>query len=396
MVEIKEKNKCCGCTACSQICPHTCITMEEDEQGFLYPKVNKDTCIDCHLCENVCPVINRYEAKVSPIHSFLAKTKDEAIRAESSSGGIFTELARFVLGNGGVVFGVRFDEYWKTVYGYTETEEGVAAFRGSKYVQADMNSAYREVQQFLKSGRQVLFTGTPCFVSGLNHFLRKKYDNLLTMDVVCHSILSTKVWLKYLNEEEQKRQQSICHVTFRDKSLGWTRYSLRIDFKDLHGRVESMVESHFDNSFMRGMTYDLFSRPSCSDCPARNYTSGSDLTVADAWDINKYHPDKNDEKGISHVLVNTKKGYQVIMSLMSRMDCSEIDYHEVEPFSMHAPLTRSCKHSPYRDAFYDKIGKGFPVSKTADYYNNRYAFDEKIRQSFFYKAICKICKCIKL
>lgn len=294
MIDIRDKRNCCGCTACLQICPHNSISMKEDEQGFMYPVVNMESCVDCHLCEKVCPVINQYEGKNSPIHCYLAKTKDDKIRTKSSSGGVFTELAKYILGKGGVVFGVLFDENWQAVYDYTESEEGLALFRGSKYIQAIPESAYQQVLQFLKDGRLVLFTGTPCQVSGLNHFLRKWYDNLITMDVVCHSILSPKVWKLYLKEKEIEKGQKISYVSFRDKSLGWTNYSLRIDFEGLDGHNSTILESHSDNSFMRGMTYDLFTRPSCSECPARNYKSGSDLTIADAWDVNKYHPEWND------------------------------------------------------------------------------------------------------
>ena len=393
MIEIREKTSCCGCTACQQVCPHGSIAMREDEHGFLYPKVDVGSCVDCHLCEKVCPVINRYDSKEAPLHSYLAKTADEAVRAQSSSGGIFTELARLAIERGGVVFGVRFNKDWQAEYDYCETVEGISAFRGSKYVQAYPRKAYTQVLGFLKEGRYVLFTGTPCTVSGLNHFLRKKYDNLLTMDVVCHSIPSPKVWARYLKETERKKGMVISNLTFRDKSQGWTNYSLRIDMENTDGEKTSIVESHFDNSYMRGMMYDLFTRPSCSACPARNYTSGSDLTIADAWKINNYHQEKNDERGISHLLVNTAKGQESFLQLVSRIDCMEIDYREVEPFSVHAPLTRSCKPSPFRKAFYDKIGKGFHIDETSDLFNNKYDALKKRRQTYIYRILRRIYKC---
>ena len=177
MIKIKHKEDCCGCTACQQVCPKSCISMHNDEQGFAYPRIDSEKCIDCHLCEKVCPVINQYMPKESPMKCYLAKSRNDDVRSQSSSGGIFTELAKYTIEQKGVVFGVRFNERWQAVYDFTETMEGVDAFRGSKYVQADINSSYAKVKEYLKAGRLVLFSGTPCYVSGLNHFLKEEYPN---------------------------------------------------------------------------------------------------------------------------------------------------------------------------------------------------------------------------
>lgn len=400
MIDIKEKTNCCGCTACQQICPHGSIIMREDEQGFKYPEVDKATCVDCHLCEKVCPVINRYPPKEQPLKSYLAKTSDEWVRAESSSGGIFTVLADAILRDGGVVFGVKFDKNWQPEYGFTESVDYLGEFRGSKYVQADLQQTYKQVLFFLKQGRNVLFTGTPCYVSGLNHFLRKKYDNLLTIDFVCHSIPSPMIWRQYLSELEQREECKISHVTFRDKSNGWTNYSIRFDLIKYNNKVKSIIEKHDDNIYMRGFFRDLYTRPSCSACPARNYTSGSDVTLADAWRINKYHPEKNDEKGISHVLINTKKGLKLFERLLSYVDNWEIDYKEVEPNSVHAPLTRSCRANRYRIPFYKKVEKGCSVTETAQYYLQKEVKRQQrrkiVRKLFIAKIIHRLYNYFKL
>ena len=399
MIVIKDKEKCCGCNACQQICPQHCIRMEADEQGFLYPFVDEVACVNCHLCENVCPVLNRYTQKDAPICSYLAKTKDDTIRVASSSGGVFTVLATHVLDKGGVVFGVRFDKRWMTVYDYTETKDKLCFFRGSKYVQACPHKAYNDVLRFLKEGRLVLFTGTPCFISGLNHFLKKKYDNLLTLDVVCHSIPSPKVWSYYISEIEKTNKAKVSYVTFRDKSNGWTNYSIRLEFEDEQKNKRSFVETHDDNVYMRGFLHDLYTRPSCSECPARNYTSGSDITIADAWDINKYHPEKNDEEGISHILINTEKGNIFLEQIKDLLICEKIDYSEVEPYTMHAPITKSSSAHPYRKVFYKKILSGSEMIPTTIYLLSRYEritiLKNRIRYSlsqikiirFFYKLV---------
>lgn len=192
MIEIKDKKDCCGCSACVQKCPKQCISLKEDNEGFLYPEVDKSMCINCGLCEKVCPVLHQGESR-KPLKVYAAKNQDEEIRRQSSSGGIFTLLAEKTIQDGGVVFGARFDEHWEVKHDYTETIEGLAAFRGSKYVQSRMEDNYRKAEMFLKQGRKVLFSGTPCQVAGLKRFLRKYYGNLLTIDMVCHGVPSPLV-----------------------------------------------------------------------------------------------------------------------------------------------------------------------------------------------------------
>lgn len=199
MIRIDRPTDCCGCEACAQRCPKQCIAMHADAEGFLYPRINTAACIDCGLCEQVCPVL-RPAAPRTPTAVYAAKNPDERIRMESSSGGVFTLLAERTIRAGGVVFGARFDEAWEVVHDSTETIEGLAAFRGSKYVQSRIGTSFARAEEFLKQGRQVLFTGTPCQIAGLNRFLRRSYDNLLTVDVVCHGVPSPLVWRRYLDE----------------------------------------------------------------------------------------------------------------------------------------------------------------------------------------------------
>jgi coenzyme F420-reducing hydrogenase beta subunit len=173
--------------------------MQEDREGFLYPGVDAECCCDCGLCNEVCPVINRRETG-KPQYVYAAKSRDEEIRRQSSSGGIFTLLAERILDENGVVFGARFDGDWEVIHGYVETKEDLGFFRGSKYVQSRIGESYLQAQQFLEKGRKVLFSGTPCQISGLKFFLGKEYDNLLTVDIVCHGVPSPLVWRMYLNQ----------------------------------------------------------------------------------------------------------------------------------------------------------------------------------------------------
>lgn len=239
MIEIKNKKDCCGCHACVSVCAKHCITMQTDSEGFLYPVVDKDSCTDCGLCEKVCPVIHQ-SAPVGPQATYIAINRDEGIRLQSSSGGIFSLLAEKIISEGGVVFGARFDENWDVVHAWTDTIEGIAPFRSSKYVQSRIGNTYREARAFLQQGRKVLFSGTPCQIAGLKKYLRKEYDNLLTVDFICHGVPSAGVWQRYLSElrEELRAERGvgkntvplsmdelpvITGISFRDKTNGWKK-----------------------------------------------------------------------------------------------------------------------------------------------------------------------------
>ena len=199
MIHILDKHSCCGCAACVQACPKQCISFNEDEQGFRYPLVDESICIDCGLCEKVCPVIHQLDAK-KPLKVYAAQNPNEEIRLKSSSGGIFTMLAESVIDEGGVVFGAQFDKNWEVEHAYTESKEGLAAFRGSKYLQSRTGETYKQTRDFLKAGRSVLYSGTSCQIAGLKKFLRKEYENLITVDVVCHGAPSPLVWRTYLDD----------------------------------------------------------------------------------------------------------------------------------------------------------------------------------------------------
>ena len=223
MFQLTDKQDCCGCHACASVCARHSITMQEDNEGFLYPVVDASTCIDCGLCEKVCPVINQDEPR-KPLKVYAAKNRNEEIRRQSSSGGIFTPLAESVIREGGVAFGAKFDKDWNVVHAWTDTIEGIADFRGSKYVQSIIGDTYREAREFLKQGRKVLFSGTPCQIAGLRKFLRKEYENLLTVDVVCHGVPSPLVWREYLKENTKGKE--ILRIDFREKKwvgkiIGW-------------------------------------------------------------------------------------------------------------------------------------------------------------------------------
>lgn len=326
MIDIKDKKLCCGCNACVQRCPKQCIAVQEDEEGFLYPTVDLSICIDCGLCEKVCPVINQ-ESERNPIEVFAAVNKDASVRMQSSSGGIFTALAEKIIQEKGVVFGARFDEKWEVMHDYTETIEGLKAFRGSKYVQSRIGDTFRQAEFFLKTGRKVMFTGTPCQIAGLRLFLRKEYENLLAVDIICHGVPSPMVWRKYLGEKiQQDGLECIQSISFRNKNTGWKNYSFQIEYDKNHLK-SSFSEYASQNIFMKGFLADLYLRPSCYACPAKKLKSGSDITLGDFWGIQRIKPELDDDKGISCILINTIKGQHIfeLLSLFQELSsCEEV------------------------------------------------------------------------
>lgn len=309
MIEIQNKKDCCGCHACITICPKQCIAMREDEEGFLYPHVDKGVCIDCGLCEKVCPVINQSEPS-KPLKVYAAKNKNEEVRLQSSSGGIFTLLAEKTIQKGGVVFGAKFNEHWEIVHDWTDTIEGIAAFRGSKYVQSTIGNTYSEVQTFLKTGRKVLFSGTPCQIAGLKKYLRNEYDNLLMVDIACHGVPSPLVWRTFL-KEINCNSECIKAITFRDKSKGWKAY--RMEIKGMTSDLYSDCTNK--NIYMCGFLKNLYLRPSCHCCPSKSGKSGSDITIADFWGVQNYYPEFDDDKGVSLIFVNTQRGADIYDSV---------------------------------------------------------------------------------
>jgi len=321
MIQIKDKSACCGCAACVQRCPKQCISLKEDKEGFLYPIVDESTCIDCRLCEKVCPIINQSEPR-QPLKVYAAKHKDDEIRLKSSSGGIFTLLAEQIIDEGGVVFGARFDEYWEVLHDYSETKEGLAVFRGSKYVQSRIGSTYQQAEAFLKEGRKVMYTGTPCQIAGLKRFLRKEYENLLAVDFICHGVPSPKVWRMYLDKtlacqgigkntvlsHAMLRKKFIRCIDFRSKSTGWKKYSFSLtltkalgDGKDNSVLLSSTFE---ENPFMKAFVNNLNLRMSCYHCLFKYGRSRADVTLGDYWGIDKNIQDFTDDIGVSLFMLN--------------------------------------------------------------------------------------------
>ena len=370
MIKIINKTDCCGCAACEQVCPKHCISFVPDEEGYWYPEVDQSACINCDLCQKVCPVLNP-KPKRKPLHVYAAINRDENIRAQSASGGMFTLIAKKVLAQKGVVFGVKFDDDWNVVFDYTETEEGLAPFRRSKYVQAWVGDSYKLVKQFLDADRKVLFTGVPCQIAALLLFLKRPYENLLTVDLLCAGVPSPKLWKRYLKEEISrstkkcivassgssiimKRGMRVTDVSFRNKSNGWKNYSFALSFArdsaDGDESISPIVIVDRNSAYMQLMSRYANLRPICYQCSFKECRSQSDITIADYWGINKLHPEMDDDKGTSMVFINTLKGEHAFD--LDKTRYLQTTYEESWPFN--SVVIPSRKH-PKRDYFYEKL-----------------------------------------
>lgn len=306
MIQITDRSKCCGCTACVNACPAQCIVMRRDrEEGFDYPVANPDLCLRCGKCEAVCPVLNPMEV-VKPEQA-LAVRCEEFVGC-SSSGGVFPALAKAVIDDGGVVFGAVMERDFIVGHTEAETMEEVQRMRGSKYVQSDLYGTFMDAEQYLKDGRKVLFSGTPCQIAGLKKYLGKNYGNLLAVDTACHGVPGPGVWEMYVKALQGRVKSEIASVDFRDKSRSWRHYAMTC--KDSDNDVIRSVSAD-DDPYMALFMQDMTLRPSCYACPSRG-RSGSDLTLADLWSVASTQPALNDDRGVSGVLVNSDRGKEYI------------------------------------------------------------------------------------
>lgn len=375
MINIKDKKDCCGCSACAQRCPKQCITMHNDKEGFLYPIIDTSLCIDCGLCEKVCPILNKNEPQ-KPLKVYAAYNKNEDVRLKSSSGGIFTQLAEAILNEKGVVFGVKFDKDWMPVFDYAETIADIEFFRGSKYAQATVGNAYKEAEGFLKTGRKVLFSGTPCQIAGLKKYLRKDYENLLTVDIICHGVPSPKVWKIYLNEtcaklinnissknsnKSDNYKYNIENVCFRDKTTGWKDYSFSIKLDTQINSIKEPIifsQKFMANDFMQAFLNNTILRPSCYNCPTKQGKSHSDITIADFWGIDKIDPEFDDDKGCGAIFINTEKGNNSLSFTQANFKEKSIE----EAILYNSSYCKSCNPHVNRKRFFDGLDKATSIS----------------------------------
>ena len=357
MIDIKLKKDCCGCTACEEVCPKNAIRMEADDKGFIYPQVDKSKCIDCNLCDKVCPIVNKKAEIKNNIVAYACYNRNREIKMNSSSGGVFTLIANHILDDNGVVFGVKFDEHFNAVNGYIESKEELYKFRGSKYVQSSMSDCYKIAKAKLDEGRKVLFTGTPCQIEGLNSFLRKRYENLYTQDIICHGVPSPLIWKKYLSKKSNIEGSKITNVNFRNKSISWQNFSMKIEYEN--GKVYDV--SHSKDLYMKAFISDLILRDSCYNCNFKKMNRISDFTLADFWGIRKIFPNIECKEGMSLLILNSENSKKIFEEIKEDLVCYDVDVNRA--IEGNQSMIKSAKENKKRENFFEEISQDKDINE---------------------------------
>ena len=314
MPNLADKNQCTGCTACANICPKSCIEMKEDDEGFAQPVIDNSKCISCLACERVCPILSNRTPKDEETKAYAALSKNDETRLESSSGGIFSELAKLILQSNGIVYGAKYDDDFKVIHTGIEDIESLKELRGAKYSQSDLSTIFQTVKKQLNNGRQVLFSGTPCQIGGLKAFLKKDYDNLYCIDFVCHGVPSPLVWKKYIEYRSQvdADNQVPEYINLRNKESGWSHYSYQVEFA--YSKSNHYLCQNDKDLYMSLFVNNYILRRSCSNCYYKGYSRESDITLGDFWGIWDILPSMDDNKGTSVVFTHSNKGEKLLNS----------------------------------------------------------------------------------
>ncbi len=349
-IRINRQENCCGCSACEQACPKQCITLQPEKDGFIYPIVDETRCVDCGICKSVCPVLH-HDGGNAPIKVFAEKNKNERIRNTSSSGGVFYELGKSFIQNGGVVYGCALDKDMVARHIRVDCEEELAKLQSSKYVQSDMGHTMSEIKRLLNSGTRVMFSGTPCQTAGLRNYLKKDYPNLFVIDVLCHGVPSPKLFADYLEILGEKFGGKPISVNFRNKQRGWKRLYMEVCFDNGKRHYIYSGYDRYESMFLNNISL----RPACYECKFTKAFRYGDVTLGDFWGIGKKYPEWDDDRGISVVMLNTEKGIEAFKNLEERFDGREESFETVKAGqrTLYAPTQKNPKH----DAFYESYVK---------------------------------------
>jgi len=383
MIHIKEKKDCCGCYGCLNACPVGCISFSMDTEGFFYPDVDTQRCINCNLCNKVCPIENKYDVKNEYHQAFACVNKNSSVRMKSSSGGVFFALAKYVIDHDGVVYGAAFDEKMRLVTTKATTVDEISPLLSSKYVQSEVGNAYQEIKRYVEAGRIVLFVGAGCQIAGLRGYLKNQsYDNLILADFICHGVPAPGVWQSYVSYKEKNAHSKMMTAEFRNKQRNWRQYYAVHTYEN--GKTERIHRS--DNPYHLSFLKNYSLRPSCFDCQFKGTERVSDITIGDFWSVKKYINDMDDKKGVSLIIVHTKKGIEVFDEIREELQIQEVDHDEI--VSANVPYLESVNCPNNRSDFYDALAeKGWEGIKK-NWFPER---SMTIKVKDFLKALKQIC-----
>lgn len=382
----KQKNDCCGCGACQAICPRNAIEMNEDEYGFVYPKIDETKCINCGLCKKVCsyknPRMMEEDKKV-----YMSVSKNDKILKKSASGGVFFELANAIILDGGIVYGCSMEFYNNKLYPKhirVDNSADLVKLQGSKYVQSECGNIYKQVKNDLLDNKTVLFSGTPCQVEGLKSFLQyKDYDNLFLIDIICHGVPSRKMFQDYISDFERKNDCKVTEYYFRDKKYGWGLF-FKIVYKK-NGEKKELVKPCYESSFYQLFLDSSIYRENCYECPYACHDRNSDITIGDYWGAIEEHPEceLNVKSGISCIITNTEKGVSIIRKYGKQLETIDSKFSKVSKHNhqLNNPSYLSKEHEKilkiYKECGYHKIDTYY--KKTRKFKNLLRIFRDKIK-----------------
>ena len=377
MINITNKVDCCGCNACGDVCAKNAISFVTDSEGFWYPQVNRDLCVDCGLCDKVCPIQNKanHISRFDEPQTFAAYTKDEAIRLDSTSGGIHSMLAMKMYEKNAYIGGAVYNADNTVSQIVDDNPARLPEIRSSKYLQSNAEGVYKEVKKLLKDGKNVLFCGTPCQIHALYNVVGKDWDNLYTCDFICRGVNSPKVFLKYMEMLERQFGAKATEIKFKNKKWGWHNFSLRVNFEN--GK-EYCKDRYHDLFFIGYLQAGNFTRPSCYECQFKGFPQKADITLADFWGIEKIDATMDQDKGTSLVMVNSEKGRELFDSIKDRIEWRQFTMDDAREGN---PAMEGSLHSarPNREAFFADLDK-LPFEKVAAKHFPLPSMKKKIRR----------------
>lgn len=325
---------CTGCSACSNICPVDAVAMKPDSEGFLRPIIDKEKCVGCGKCASICPVLpqNIIDVPQNDPQCYAAWSKDENIRYQSTSGGVFTHLAQAILDMGGAVVGARYRSDNLVEHALIRSVGEIEQLRQSKYVQSEIGTVFREIKGELASGKPVLFAGTPCQCAGLRAYLEKDYENLILCDFICRGVNSPLVYTAYLRELEEKYGSKVKRVWFKNKTFGWNNFATKIIFENGEEYIANRETDPFMLGYIKSKT-TLYMRPSCYRCQFKGVSRPVDITLGDFWGVERVLPDVDTKNGVSAVMVHSEKGNSLLNSCMQDVNYNQVNMGDISQYN---------------------------------------------------------------
>lgn len=357
-MHIENKNKdCTGCGACFNICPKNAISMVYNDYGFYVPKIDKEKCVNCGLCEKICPLDNFKSKNFENPKVYAFQNNDEEILYKCASGGAFAQLANNIIQQKGIVYGVIYDENMKVCHSRCDNLTDLEKMYSSKYVQSDTKRTFKQAKEDLENGKPVLFSGTPCQIAGLYSYLQKEYNNLITVDLVCHGVPSPLVFEKYKQEikKDFKENEKLLNIDFRSKVNGWNPYNI-----DISTNLKNITMSASENIYIKLFLNNININSSCLNCKFNGFPRVADLTLGDFWGVDEYNETMNNNKGLSIVLINSEKGQNIYDKYLESSSAKELSLDFVIKYNPN--IVKSSIPNFKRDNFFKKFMSGKDLS----------------------------------